>query len=1597
MKFFTKRRKNKTLNQSLTSKNKKMLLLKQTLLTTWKNKLQLVILLLLTAFATSLVTGSWISYNRIVDEANNLGIQDTKFDAVLPYNPYSTASENFSQMVEQAFSLSLGKLYYSNESAKSDIALYFDNTRIGKEIDPIKSSDLNIIYSHDSNNKITSLKSISWTNPNHPLNFNFSDPNVAASLYGQLHNKLINTNNPTLKQNYQNNINYLYNKLFLPQVAPKILNSISTYIGNWITTFQNKDPNKILSYKNDVQDNDKFFTQWILEHKINYNANSNDYNPDSSKNNNFAMPADLDVSKTKNWQNLIPFSAKNVPLATANDPKLTYDATDYGMDGQWMSIYRNFDNNTTDINVIANFGGSYSSPYNYGILNDNNGGEQNYSYIVAQAAAALQQHSIFVLNQFVASAFVNANNQTITAKVVDLGSENNLDRINLKVFEGQTVSAQNQVVISPQYARKNHVKPGQFITINKYKFLVVGIGSDAYNFYPIVNSLDPIPNTANQFIVYVDSQAFNNGNWYDINAKTPSSLMYFIPWKNVAVANFNVSYFNDYFQPNIFSINGSNDLNQDSYNQYLVAKYGPTPNPKAQTTYSIQPNLVVTNTNPQFQIYNQGRTIYNSMLNIFKDASLIGVAFLLVIVIFITFLIVKKAIQKNQVSMGILKSMGYKPWRIAVSYLSYPIIALLIAIPIGWIVGLLLQIYFTEIFNSLFSLPYNVFSFNVIPILISIVVIIGFIVISSLLTSFKILKKDTLLLIKKDSDISIGNINTHNSFLAKSFKKNFKLKFWLSLSKTSWKKILTTTGVIGLASLSITATISIPATINAMKYNYFKTQKYRNYYQYQQPISNMPLSKYGLYAWTNLNNENNEPFYPVHGVMPWPDDIIIYGDIHGDNRSEPLAWYNPLQYNFVTKKVKINFYPNVSSDVQAKIIASVNNQLSKQQNGPLTVDLLAWNYTWLGGRAFSNNLLTDLQKLDNSPNKNFSNDLLGFAANLLPGILGVNVPGGVTPGPDAIIDILKQVLPGYIRQLLDAQGPDAYNYFSIGHNTVAYNPTYNKSINGPDEELVTQLKIASNDSNLMSKGFLDVVGINPNTKMIVMNNNLVNGLKYNSSQYKNGVIPMVINQAFAKKYNLSVGQEINAAPNINSLYYLDRNGDYKIIPKNNWYYGTDPAEETNNNKIWDLSANKWNYRGQQEIPKEDGDNLQLYDSFGYDYNGIYNKSGKEAQLNNPKSWNNINDVWLKIPKDISASAYSGTLNDASGKPVDFDLNDNPIVTKQVGNDLWVKPFSLNLINPDPINPVTSLLNRPLEWYAGMLSKGILETQNTLQIGKTSDDVANFPTWWNNLMNNSAPISDGLAKPISKYKIIGVQDSYDTPRAYINQQWANYLLGFSTMKNSVMQNPTYSQEGIQGPYQWFNGKLSSENNIYDLIARLSFKRKSDDYTLYGMTVKNNQQISLIANSDLLSKKEQMLDKMTNIAFGSSAVFIISTLVCSVLIVIMITDLFTDQFRRFMAHMKSEGYSNWEINSFTLGIFTPWVVLGYIVGFLIGITIVYAFIQVISTVTSLVLPFMFIWWILPFSLILIGGIYISTFAINNYELNRMKLVELLSTSE
>ncbi|MGL5268225.1 MAG: FtsX-like permease family protein [Spiroplasma sp.] len=1528
------------------------LLLKQTLITAWKNKLQLVILLLLTSFTTSLITGSWISYQRINEGKQYLQLDDAKFDAVLPYN----WANNISQIANQAFSLKLGRLHYQSSESSTSVALYYDNTIIGQEIKPINSSDLKITYTRESG-AIDGVSDFQWTNPNKPLEFNLNNNNVKASIYGQLILKADQTSNIILKTKYLDAATDLYTNLFVRVSAGQILDSLKSYFTDWIKV-NSSDP------KLKLTDNQEF-TTWLLANKVNYRGDGE---------RDLRIPDDVNVADDiKNSAGVLA-----TKLVKANDlnPRLSPSGSlDFGMNGQWMRIYRNFDINS-DVSIISDFANYYNSPSRYNQIWD--GSDPNiYSYGLANAVATLQNRNVSIVNQFAGTAKLEeSTGKSINVKVVNLGLEKNHNNVNLKIFEGIYPSSKNEIAISPQYARTHKIKPGNIININNKPFIVSAIAGDAYNIYPTINLLDSIPNTRTEFIAYVLPDGFNNQNWFRTKDVTDLTLMYFIPWKNVSIPNFNISYFNDYFQKIIFGDNKIADRYQYDYNQYLIEKYLNN-NPEYQSKYQLSQNLVITKDDAQFDIYARGWNLLNLVTVSFKYTALIGVVFLVSIIIFITYLIVKKAIEKGKVSMGILKSSGYSTGKIIVSYLAYPLMVLLIAIPIGWFVGLVVQVYFSEILNSIFILPYNILNFDLIPLFISIILICGFVLIATLITGYKILQKAPLDLIKQDSEITMIGESNKIGFLQKILKKSFKSRFLLSLSKNSWKKIAVTSLVIAVSTLSITATISIPATITSMRNNYFKTQKYKNYYQYQNPIPNMPLSKYGFSAWNNLNNIKKEPYYPTSATMPWPENIIINNKTTG----KKLAWYDPLQYekNENTNNFKniIKFDDSVDEATRQNIIDQVGKQLLSLDNGALDMNFLTWSYSWLGARAFSNAFLKDLSKLDKSTNQNFSNSMIIFAVTLLPGLIGAENPG-IPPGPEAITEILKQTLPGFIRQILANKGINAYDYFSLGHNIVSYNPNYNSEVDGPEEELVTQFQLGSTDKKLSKSGFLDIQGINPKTKMLFMKPHLIEDMKYKSSAT---VVPMVVNRSFVARFNLSTGDEFNAAPNVKTLYYLNKKNKLVPLPKNSWYYGDNPVE--GDQLIWNKSANRWNYRGQKAI-----DNTDYSNSFGYKYNGIYDKDGNRVLSEEPSEWNDMNKIWLKLPDDINESAKKGSIrtSNTSGN-LSFDIKNI-----SNGDGEWIKPFSYDVTDKYKgviIEPTNLLMNKIPEWYGGMLDKKILVVKNNLHLDNLKEDIEdNIAIWWERNV--------GTKSPITKYRIIGIQDSYDTPKAYIDQKWANFINGYSYYNNrsDETKDPIYAP----GIYQWFSGKLSASDDIYDIVGRMSFKRDADDYTMYAMDGLNgNKEVQLVVNSDLLLRKKEMLKKMSDITLSASLLFIVTTIICSILIVIMITDVFTNQFRRFMSHMKAEGYTNYEINSFTLGIFTPWVFVGYVVGYGLGFLTVFAFIRIISIVAGLAFPFSFIWWIIPLSFIMIALVYFSTFVINTYQLNRMNLIEQLKSDE
>lgn len=161
--------------------------------------------------------------------------------------------------------------------------------------------------------------------------------------------------------------------------------------------------------------------------------------------------------------------------------------------------------------------------------------------------------------------------------------------------------------------------------------------------------------------------------------------------------------------------------------------------------------------------------------------------------------------------------------------------------------------------------------------------------------------------------------------------------------------------------------------------------------------------------------------------------------------------------------------------------------------------------------------------------------------------------------------------------------------------------------------------------------------------------------------------------------------------------------------------------------------------------------------------------------------------------------------------------------------------------------------------------------------------------------------------------------------------------------------------------------------------------------------NGQLTSGVGGTDYLIIKSQVIEKLAWISSILSIIFVIITIITAIIIVYIMTESFVNSFLKFMAVMKALGYSNREINSLTLGIFTPFAFLAWILGVgIMWLTLwlgVYGFIAI----AKVIIPFGFPWITIPITFILMAGIYLITYWISTYKINHMSIQEQVTANE
>jgi ABC-type lipoprotein release transport system permease subunit len=196
--------------------------------------------------------------------------------------------------------------------------------------------------------------------------------------------------------------------------------------------------------------------------------------------------------------------------------------------------------------------------------------------------------------------------------------------------------------------------------------------------------------------------------------------------------------------------------------------------------------------------------------------------------------VTKKRIEDERLQIGVLKSLGYSKYSIALSYLVYPILGSIIGGILGFTLGELLSGKVTSLFLSYYNVPLNNFTIDF--KYLSECIMIPIIILSALsyLIALIMLRKKPLALLKEGSNLKVNLLSKFINFITKLLP--FKQRFKYSLASRSFGKLLIVTITSFGVGMLITLTLIganlfnnvIDLSFKGMKYDYIAYMN--NYY-----------------------------------------------------------------------------------------------------------------------------------------------------------------------------------------------------------------------------------------------------------------------------------------------------------------------------------------------------------------------------------------------------------------------------------------------------------------------------------------------------------------------------------------------------------------------------------------------------------------------------------------------------------------------------------------------------------------------------------------------------------------------------------------------
>lgn len=308
--------------------------------------------------------------------------------------------------------------------------------------------------------------------------------------------------------------------------------------------------------------------------------------------------------------------------------------------------------------------------------------------------------------------------------------------------QGRMPENENEITLLPKFAKLNNISLNGTYQIGEKVYTVVGFAYSPEHIFPLISMNRPFFNEKTDNIMYMTQETFES-------------------FPGVKESSY-VAAFND--KTKVFAFDTIIEMLKDDEN----IEFNPISTFKLIRVNTLEMEIRTDRLFAKYFLY-----------------LLLGIS------IFVIAVITKKRIDDERLQIGVLKSLGYKSFPIAISYLVYPIIGSIIGGVIGFLIGIPAHEILTNLYVSYFNLPITGFAVDIKYLWDSLFIPMIFLCVLAFLIAMFMLRKKPLQLLKEGSNLKVNLLNRFVLFVTK--KCSFKTKFKLSLASRSLGKLFIVT------------------------------------------------------------------------------------------------------------------------------------------------------------------------------------------------------------------------------------------------------------------------------------------------------------------------------------------------------------------------------------------------------------------------------------------------------------------------------------------------------------------------------------------------------------------------------------------------------------------------------------------------------------------------------------------------------------------------------------------------------------------------------------------------------------------------------------